>query len=228
MAARDAAFPSELFGNFQRKIALEDYISRAFHNAIGSYSGGKSGSGHSGVIKIDSGDQEVLERSCVNISSSKLGVRFSMGLPARGRRVLGKAASKMFANILPKIVNDSCFYSNLNSQKVEEQVKTAEDASFIRDKLDEMGLVAFVADGSTLPRESGVSDKPLKHAVEFRSPESMSVTVETPNHGPVNGMGVPKGVTLIVGGVTMVSPHCSTLLNAEFTTTCLETAGNSW
>lgn len=198
--ARDAAFPSELFGNFQRKISLEDYISRAFHNAIGSYNGGKSGSGHSGVIKIDSGNQEMLERSCVNISSSKLEVRFSMGLPARGRRVLGKAASQMFAHILPKIVNDSCFYSNLNSQKVEEQVKTAEDASFIRDKLDEMGLVAFVADGSILPRESGVSDKPLKHAVEFKSPESMNVTIETPNHGPVTGMGVPKGVTLIVGG----------------------------
>jgi predicted ABC-class ATPase len=198
--AKDAAFPSELFGNFQRKIALEDYISRAFHSTINHYSGGKSGSGHSGVIKIDSGNQEVLERSCVNINSSKLEVRFSMGLPARGRRVLGKAASKMFAHILPKIVNDSCFYSNLNSQKVEEHVKTVEDAGFIRDKLDEMGLVTFVADGSILPRESGVSDKPLKHAVEFRSPESLTVTIETPNHGPITGMGIPKGVTLIIGG----------------------------
>jgi len=63
-----------------------------------------------------------------------------------------------------------------------------------------MGLVAFVKDGSTLPRESGVSEKPLKNAVHFKSPDSLLVTIKTKYHGLVTGMGIPLGVTLIVGG----------------------------
>ncbi len=197
---KDATFPSEFLKSFQRMVALEDYISREFHHAIGKYSEGRSGSGHSGVFRIDSGAQEILERSCVNISPQKLEIRFSMGLPARGRRVLGKAASSMFMEILPKIVVDSCFYRSLNPEKVAKEVKTFEDANYIRNQLAELGLVAFIANGSVLPRESGVSDRPMKHAVTFKSPDSMEVTIQTPNYGPVVGMGIPDGVTLIVGG----------------------------
>lgn len=32
------------------------------------------------------------------------------------------------------------------------------------------------------------------------SPASLSITIQTPNSGTVSGMGIPKGVTLIVGG----------------------------
>jgi len=85
-----------------------------------------------------------------------------------------------------------------------------ENQEHIRGQLDRLGLVAFVADGAILPRESGASDKPLpaKQAVAFQSPESLRVTIDllTPipeSSGPVqtvSGMGMPKGVTLIVGG----------------------------
>ena len=51
-----------------------------------------------------------------------------------------------------------------------------------------------------LPGETGVSDLPMKHAVPFTSPESLRVTLDLPNRGPVSGMGIPLGVTLIVGG----------------------------
>jgi predicted ABC-class ATPase len=52
-----------------------------------------------------------------------------------------------------------------------------------------------------LPRRSGVDDRPMaKGAVPFEAPESLAVTLDRPNRGKVRGLGVPKGITLIVGG----------------------------
>ena len=63
-----------------------------------------------------------------------------------------------------------------------------------------MGLCAFVGDGSVLPRVSGVSPLPMKGAVPFVSPEDLAVSLTLPHAGVMRGMGVRKGVTLIVGG----------------------------
>lgn len=211
VSSKNAAFPSELLKNSQRITALEDYIARAFKSSIDKKVKGVGGSGHSGTFRIDSGGQEVLERTCVNIHEGNVELRFQVGLPAHGRRVMGKAATTMFRDILPVLAESSCFHSNLQSVDVKEHVETYEDAEHIRSELSGMGLVAFIADGSILPRESGVSQCPLKDAVAFKSPDSMSVTIETPNHGPITGMGIRKGVTLVVGGGYHGK---STLLNA--------------
>ena len=48
--------------------------------------------------------------------------------------------------------------------------------------------------------ESGISDRPMKNSVLFQSPESMEVEMELPHKGTVKGMGIRKGITLIVGG----------------------------
>mgnify|MGYP003899168419 FL=1 len=37
-------------------------------------------------------------------------------------------------------------------------------------------------------------------AIPFVSPESLRVSISTPNRGIISGMGTPSGVTLIVGG----------------------------
>jgi predicted ABC-class ATPase len=78
----------------------------------------------------------------------------------------------------------------------------AEDAEALRGQLSRLGLVAFVADGSLLPRRSGVDDRPLQadRAIPFRSPASLQVKVSLPHAGEITGMGVPSGVTLVVGG----------------------------
>ena len=71
----------------------------------------------------------------------------------------------------------------------------------MRGLLPGLGLVAFVADGAVLPRESGASDRPLREgAVPFESPPEFGLSVDLPNRGPVSGMGVPEGVTLVAGG----------------------------
>lgn len=69
----------------------------------------------------------------------------------------------------------------------------------IRAYLRENGLLAFVADGSTLPRQ-GTTQKPLPEAVPFQTPPSLRVTVRTSDGYSVTGMGLKQGITVITGG----------------------------
>ncbi len=197
---QESSFPRELIDNHEKRIAVSDFIARAFNGSIKKHTTGRSGSGKSGIITIDNGGQEILERSCVNICQDNLEVRFSIGLPARGRRIMGRESSRIFFEVLPLVVNDSCFFKNLDKNHLIEEVELFEDANFIRNQLKSSGLVAFVRDGSILPRGSGVTDKPLKNAVQFKTLKNLEVIFETPNHGYIRGMGIPKGVNLIVGG----------------------------
>ena len=196
----DVSFPLKLYENPARKIALEDYISRAFRNAIRKFLGDRRGSGKSGVLRIDAGSQEILERSCVNINPHSLEIRFQLGLPARGRRIMGNEAQRILVEVLPKLVESSCLYGNLPESELVGHVESFEDAEHLRNQLRDQGLVAFIADGSVLPRESGVSDRAMVNAVTFQSPPSLRISLETLHHGLVTGMGIPEGVNLIVGG----------------------------
>ncbi len=194
------SFPAFLYETQQRKIALEDFISRAFNSGIHKFASQRKGSGKSGVIIVDSGGQEILERSCVNVYSQKIELRFQVGLPARGRRILGKEAQRIILKSLPQIIAYSCLFENIQEKSVTNHVLNYEDAESLRNQLIENELVAFIADSSILPRESGVSEKPLKNAAPFRSPSSLNISMKTPNKGTVSGMGIPEGVNLIVGG----------------------------
>jgi predicted ABC-class ATPase len=119
----------------------------------------------------------------------------------------------MFFTEIPRIAKASLYYESLDKKSLQLHIETAEDADFLRKKLDEMSILAFVADGAVLPRASGVDPQPLNRGqvVDFRAPESLRVAVDLPNHGLLSGMGIPKGVTLIVGGGYHGK---STLLNA--------------
>lgn len=204
-----AGFPRELFKNKPRKVALEDYLTRRFHQLAVRYSS-RMGSGKSGKIEIVKPGQQVLERSAMEVNEKYVEARFYVGLPAAGRRVLGSKAQEMFFERLPAVVEGALIYGNLNPDSIREHVETVEDARYIRDHLREKGLVAFVANGSMLPRRSGVDDRPLEKGVQFRSPPSLEVSFECPNR-TLRGMGIPEGVTLIVGGGYHGK---STLLNA--------------
>ena len=115
-------------------------------------------------------------------------------------RELRKELEKIFFTFLPECVKHTLYYKALPEKEIEQAANLAEDAAYIRMQLKELGLVAFVANGSILPRESGVSGKPLKRAVPFVSPKSMEVTLTLPHYGEIKGMGIKKGITLIVGG----------------------------
>ncbi len=194
-----AGFPAELFKNASRAIALRDYVTRQFAQATARVEQ-KRGSGRSGMLAIAPVGQTILERSAAWINDQVLEVRFVVGLPAFGRRIAGLQAIALLCEDLPDLVDQALRYSALNAAAIQRHVETAEDADALRSQLGDLGLVAFVADGATLPRRSGVDDRPLLDSIPWRSPPSLQVTLTCPNAGKVSGMGIPTGVTLIVGG----------------------------
>ena len=200
MDRKISGIPYELTDTKEKNIAVSDFLTRNFYKEIQKNGNDSSGTGGSGRIFIDKCGQEILERTSVLIKEDKIEVRFEMGMPARGRRIMGKAAQKIIFEQLPKIVEKSILYDNLNKESLKEQIVLVLDQEYIRKVLKEKELVAFVANDSILPRENGISDKPMKNAVKFKSPEKFEITLNLPSRKKVSGMGIPKGITLIVGG----------------------------
>lgn len=199
---KKAGFPQEFYDARHRRVAMEDHLLRLFHKEIEKFNFKANGSGKSGLIAVCSCGQEVLERSACHVTekSGDIAIHFSVGFPANGRTINARELEKILFQFLPKCVDQTCYYGNIAKDKLKAAVELADDQAYIREKMKEEGLVAFVANGAILPRESGVSQRPMKQAIPFRSPESMEVTMELPHKGNVVGMGIPKGVTLIVGG----------------------------
>lgn len=202
VTGRQAGFPGRLYDKKHKQIALQDHLTRQFGRLAEKYSFQAKGSGKSGILSVTRCGQEILERSActVNPENGDVIVRFEAGFPANGRTINARELMKILFDFLPECVEKSLFYKNLNGQTVEKVMELSEDREYILKQLEPLGLTAFVANGSVLPRESGVSQRPMKGAVSFRSPESMEVTLELPYKGKISGMGIRKGITLIVGG----------------------------
>jgi len=197
-----AKFTHDLFSNQSRKTALEDYITRAFNESIKKIASGNRGSGKSGIIKIDCGKQEIIQRTSCVVNSEYNEVRFYAGLPARGRRISSYQCQIMLTEELPKIAKTSLFYESLDSGRLLKFIEVCEDQDCLRNLLKENKLVSFVKNSSILPRRSGVRDRPLpaSKSIIFKSPPELEITLKAPNIGEIKGMGIPEGITLIIGG----------------------------
>ncbi|MDN5294451.1 MAG: hypothetical protein PWQ31_1756 [Eubacteriales bacterium] len=198
-----SGIPSFCLENKERQIALRDYLARRVGHFMRKLARGHRGTGNSGAIYICHGGQEILERSAVVLEDDQVEMRFYMGLPASGRRVLGREAAEMFFKELPAIIDATFSWSDREREELLDFVRLYEDQEYLRHHvLPTLGLVAFVADGAILPRESGISEKPLPapQAVPFVSPPSLQVTVDLIHRKGVRGMGIKKGVTVITGG----------------------------
>ena len=202
VAGRQAGFPTELYRLPCQRVALQDELTRQFGRRAGQASFQAKGSGHSGLIAISRCGQEVLERTAcqLNPNTGDIVLRLEVGFPANGRTINARELEKILFDLLPQCVEVSLFYRNQNKARLQAIADLAEDQQMIRDTLPQLGLCAFVADGSILPRTSGVSSLPMKDAVSFRSPKELSVTLDLPHRGKLTGMGIRKGITLIVGG----------------------------
>lgn len=197
-----ARFPQDTFKTKSREIALRDYITRLFDACSASYISGSRGSGNSGLISIEKPAQEIFERNSACIDQEHVEVRFVMGLPAFGRKIVGLHADEMFFVELPDILTKCMLYGNLDAGRLKRHIECAEDADYLRSRLKEMKLISFIEDGSHLPRRSGVDNAPFegKKIIPFQSPEEYKVTISLPNSGEISGMGIPEGITLITGG----------------------------
>ena len=212
-----SGFPQSCFSDGPRGVrcrAFRDYLARQF--AISSknvgadkrFEEGGWGGNKGGELLIDVPGQNVLERTSVIVDSEDgkwfIEVRFTVALPARGRSIQGRWAGEILTEVLPNIVYNSLFLESYGDggSALSAHIDSVEDQAFLRAQLKKKGLVAFVGNGSILPRRSGASDLPMdgSAAVAFQSPPSMEVEMDTPRGAKVRGMGIPCGITLIVGG----------------------------
>jgi len=199
-----AGLPAGAVRSRARALGTAAWLARRFQAATEDLPR-RTGSGASGRIRMDAPGQEVLPQTAVLVSDEgRVEARFGLGLPARGRRVLGDVARGLLLEDLPTLVRTALLCGDLadgDAEELERHAAANEDAEHLRGLLSENGLLAFVADGARLPRRSGVDDRPLEgDVVPFHSPESLRVEAELPNAGTVHGMGVPEGITLVVGG----------------------------
>lgn len=202
--------PRDLYSNRVRRIALQDLLTRRFSETILKANNRSRGSGKSGLIFVDAGHQEVLERTSCLVTDEFVEIRAQIGLPAASRSVLGREADCLLTTVLADLVAGAMLWENLPQADVELFINCVENQEHVRDQLRAIGAIAFVADGAILPRASGATDKPMAigDAVGFRSPDSLQTTVSLlypiqirgKQVDAIAGMAIPEGVTLIVGG----------------------------
>ncbi|MBD3369813.1 ATPase [Candidatus Fermentibacteria bacterium] len=197
-----ARIPPELFSNPSRRIGLEDYLTRRFHSSARRHEDRRGGTGKSGLLSIDRCGSEILRRTSMVVGEDFVEARFVVGLPARGRRVMAAKAKRMLLESVPEVASEALHYRSIDADEVEDHVQTTENQDLLRSQLEGLELVSFVANGSILPRESGVSDLPLEasRAVPFQSPPELEVSLTLKDGSQISGMGVPEGVSLVVGG----------------------------
>ncbi|APU14694.1 ABC-ATPase domain-containing protein [Actinoalloteichus fjordicus] len=223
VSAEAAGLPAELWRTPAAARATSSHLLRRFASALGgsaqagspseaAFSGrgrsqhaGLEGAGsrrstrRTGPFAVDAGGPEILDRSAGRIVDGELTLRMALALPAHGRRIDGVTARRALIETLPAAV-DAVRGARADLATARRFVASVEDSVALRELLPDLGLVAFVADGAILPRRSGVDDEPMPGALPFRAPESMTVRVRLPHRGEVTGLGVPEGVTVVVGG----------------------------
>ncbi|NRF29086.1 ABC-ATPase domain-containing protein [Vibrio coralliilyticus] len=183
------------------QVAARDFIARSFAEFAKQENS----------VSIALTGQTVMDSTSVLFTDEGIELRFRVNLPAEGRSVLGKKTNNILTFHLPKFIRRATLERELDKEALVHHCQIVEDQEFIRSKLDEYNLLAFVGNGSVLPRVAGNCDLPMKDAVELTAPESLQVTIATPNQGDITGLGIRKGITLIVGGGFHGK---STLLNA--------------
>lgn len=189
--AQKSHLPQLAFASPDAKVAAADFLVRNLGKRFAS----------TGALSIARAGQEILERSAANVSDTQIELRIQVRLPARGRTVLGKEAAKTIGQTLPAALEQLFNFADASYEdRLIKHIYTYEDYLALRGQLEERGWVTFVADGATLARESGISQLPMKDALPFSAPETRRVSVQLPHAGKIDGMAIPAGITLIVGG----------------------------
>lgn len=193
---RDHGFDAAALRAGPGRVALCDLLLRRF--AAATQRASRKGSGKSGVVEVDSGGATLLARSGCDVVGDAIELRFRVGLPANGRRVLGRVAAELLTETLPQMA-DAIRAKSVRSEDVDRWQRSAHEHAALTQQLDEAGLVGFVADGSILPRASGVNAKPLPNAIPMKAPAALRVELRDLQGRALPGLGIPRGVTLIAG-----------------------------
>lgn len=195
---RIAGFPKDTFSTRVREVALRDLIARRFWESARTHARSPIPKTDGGEVYIPRPGQEVLERGSVHVTEHFVEVSFTADLPSSGGKVDAKATEELIFGRIRTIVSESMLFKSYKQSKLYNHLSVTENAEHIRSSLSGMGLAAFVAVGSVLPRRED-DLAPKVDAVPFDCDDSLKVTMEVPNGSPIIGMGIPAGFTVVTG-----------------------------
>jgi len=197
---------AELVETREGRVAVEDWLARRATKTIVQLSGhGEPRRPGARPVRVQEIGAAVLERSACRITPQAIELRLMIDLPAAGRRIRGRQAEDLLLTELPRLATASLLFSQRANDQARRAVEIVADHVSIQKELRLRGLVAFVAEGSLLARASGAGgdeDAPRRDGQEvaFEAPDPLAVELTLPHAGRIRGLGVPAGVTLIVGG----------------------------
>ncbi len=199
IATKDIGLPEHCLSNSFRQTATADYLLRALSDGVGCHARQNRGSQGSGSFQPWVLPPQVLKRNMVRFLQKRMEIDLRISLPAsESNRILADHAIVMLTRELPQIV--TAIKSAVgNIPQLKRHCDTVEDFFVLQSKLDELNLVAFIGDGAVLPRESGISQRPLHDAVPFKAPKALARYVHLPHAGKVRGWGISPGVNVVIG-----------------------------
>lgn len=184
-------------------IPCEDYLLRNLSEPVNALAKSLQNDHKDARDKPDFSIQEtdaVIRRrsGCLYIKERKeFRLRITFVFPLiNGHSVNGKSGYKGMKLLLDTLCD--CL-ENMDREKLQEQIQLYHRQMDIRRYLKKTGLLAFVADGSILPRQ-GETQMPLAGAVPFQSPAQLRVSISFEDGTALTGMGLKQGITVITGG----------------------------
>lgn len=194
-----AGFPDSSFGSPVRRTALEDFLTRKVGEHIEQLAQYDAQGVSRRHLSIAMPGQKILPRTALLVTEEYVEARLYVKLPLQDGRIDGERVKSIFFDELASIVNTALVYCNLVEHELAEFVDIMEDADQIRQSLPTRGFLGFVALGSMLTR-MGKTDYPEYNSeTPLTLDESVQTEMEVPNAGTVKGLGIPSGITLILG-----------------------------
>lgn len=193
-----ASFPPHLFNTPIRRTALEDLLTRKVAATCERLAAFDEEGIARRRISIAAPGQKILPRSSMVVSEDYIEARLNIELPARRGRILGASAQQIFFEDLPRIVDASLIYCNLDENEIELFTDTMEDVDHIRQALPTRGLVSFIGQACR-PERAVRSDRPAEAAAPVQIADELLIELEVPNRGAIRGLGIPAGITVLLG-----------------------------
>ena len=194
-----AGFPPHLFNTPVRRTAIEDYLTRKIADQIESIAHYDEEGISRRRLSIAVPGQKVLPRTSLMITDEYVEARVYVLLPQQNGMISGQSVKDIFFEELPEVVNASLVYSNVDEAELEEFVDLMEDADKARQLLPTLGLVSLVAENSLVARLNNTDYPDYDDVTPVSIDEKLMTEVEVPNSGSIKGMGIPAGITLILG-----------------------------